>query len=125
MTKIALFDEHVALILSHLYGHFPTPWDCECRMLLNQKPVKSYEINACNDTVEWLENNGFITVKERNDRYFSGVVLSHKGLALLRKTPDSVSGKSTVGEKLTSLVKDGAVGAGADFIGSILTSMAS
>jgi len=40
MTNIALFDKHVAIILSHLDTHFPTP--CECQRIFNYLVILSF-----------------------------------------------------------------------------------
>lgn len=42
MTNIALFDKHVAIILSHLDTHFPTPWECECQRIFNYLVILSF-----------------------------------------------------------------------------------
>ncbi|WP_281952008.1 hypothetical protein [Nitrosophilus kaiyonis] len=125
MKNIELFDIYVGYIFNKLYDDFPV-----CKDFDTTKCVK--EINGAtanidtkrkeyvfSETLFWLKENGIIEIEKPHQRtitigtglepfpYFTCVRLTAKGLAILKKVPDSISDKKTIGEEITEAVKNG------------------
>ena len=125
MKNIELFDIYVGYIFNALYEDFPV-----CKDFDTPKCVK--EINGAtadidtkrkefvfSETLFWLKENGIVEIEKPQNRliamnvglepypYFTCVRLTAKGLAILKKTPESISDKKTIGEELTEAVKNG------------------
>ena len=103
------FNVSVALILARLYESFPAPLTLSTRDL---DPDATPEALAVHDhTIAFLEREGFLVRSGGDDSgvIHFGVVLSTRGLALLKAVPESLSGSESVGERLVQIAKDGGV----------------
>jgi len=113
MKNIEMFDLYVGRIFAKLYEAFPLRVDVdvcvECGKEIDQQELyipKECEIYY--DTLVWLEKSGFLHIDRENRPYgFGGVVLSAKGLELLKSTPKSVKHQDGIGEKIRDLVVQG------------------
>jgi hypothetical protein len=127
-TRLELFDQSAAAIFAELYENFPIP--------INLKPTTiAAEVFTEDDTGEdidekwavieatlaWLKQSGFIWVERYSPLEAEGVVLSPKGLEVM-KIPSSLEKKSQpLGKALVEAVKKGAKDAAASAVGAALT----
>ncbi|SPJ33466.1 hypothetical protein [Kushneria phyllosphaerae] len=118
--NIDFFDELTGKILARLYEAFPV------RALLKSADfvdnpttysdavmadVASKESEFFMATAEWLQRAGYIeaTMSDRSRLYIHGAVLTAKGLEVLKVRPDNLSTGPTLGERMTSAARSGAM----------------
>ena len=107
MKNIEIFDKQVAVIFAKLYENFPDKIDIECSKIL---PNSDENNKYCDGTISFLEENELISIEEKLiGNGYIGVRLTMKGLKILKQTPKSISEDKTIGEKIVSNIKDGAV----------------
>ena len=121
-SNIALFNSFVGVILEKLYTSFPVCNDISTAEIVNsskQDATKEKNILVCSETLFWLRDSGFITfvapeekalfigggIEAYND--FTCVVLTAKGLEILKQSPSSIKANTTLGEKLSEAVEKG------------------
>lgn len=126
-TYIDVFNTNVGIILTKLYEKFPL----RINLSYNDLAIELFEdsdedggdfdkVDVFGATVAWLEQAEYIWAsKVDNDEAF-GVVLSPKGLELLKAKPDSLSGQS-IGDQLLSIMKSGAKEAAKSAIKDLIT----
>ena len=133
MTNIDLFDEYAARIFAELYQSFPVKRSLNANQLSghhefnefgvvvneNGEPSKQFEI--AHGTIQWLWETGYIRGDSVSQTGMFNAVLSPVGLAVLKATPASLTAEVSTGEKLTTLVKDGAFDTAKDLVKSALT----
>lgn len=112
MKNIELFDRYASVLLGRLYEKFP------CRDVIFLSEIASEEIDPAEeltinlqiarDTLLWLADSGYLNYDKDNYYAFQGVVLTEKGLRLLREVPESLKSKKTLGERLINALKIGA-----------------
>ena len=110
LANIELFDLYVGKILATLYESFPvrTHLDiCEgAGADIDEDTLQvPLQCQIYKDTVIWLKDSGYIIYANEHTYSFTGVVLTAKSLELLKRVPKSL--KSSYGEKLVALLKDG------------------
>jgi hypothetical protein len=116
------FDLLAGDVFARLYTHFPEPIDIytsgiwyndefEKSQLFDDDPDRVMKLYA--HTVQWLAEEGFLRFGQatgdpsEGDEGFLNCVLTSKGLAALRKTPDSLTGPGeTLGDKIEAVAKD-------------------
>jgi hypothetical protein len=114
MDSMEKFNKLVGLIFGRLYENFPTPLQLKPASFLESVISKDDGDGAFNfpdyfsSTIKWLETAGYIwTYQDRSSS--SGVafdvVLSERGLEALRRVPDSLEGKESIGERLANFSK--------------------
>ena len=83
----------------------------------------AHEINldVFESTTRWLCDSGYIWIDTQGESSAHGVVLSPKGLEVLKLVPESLKDNVTIGDKLLSIVKGGSIEARASLIGLALT----
>lgn len=122
MKNIELFDEYTTLVMAQLYEGFPVKMTIDARNLCGHndideygavvdasgRPSKAFDVALA--TVEWLGDNGYVRYKERWALGWTNVVLTEKGLAMLKALPNSLASKETFGDRLLRLVKEGSIG---------------
>jgi len=133
MKNIDLFNDYTASVLSELYTHFPVKRSIDARTLCGHtdrddfggivdadgRPSKAFEI-ACG-TIEWLGDSGYLTYASRTPCAFVNVVLTPKGLSLLKSSPDALRSKDTLGERLLRFVTEGSKELARDAVKAVIT----
>jgi len=112
MNNIALFDLYVGKILAKLYNTFPLKVEIDvCEMTglsIDEESMNiPKECQIFNDTMEWLHESGYLYYQQSYPYAFSRVVLSAKGLEVLKSTPQSLQQKDGIGETLRDAVAHG------------------
>lgn len=119
MKNIDLFNDFAAAILAKLYEGFPVKAQLDARHFCGHgeiddfggviddfgRPSRAFDIAL--STIEWLKDSGYIRSGVRNAYGWSDVVLTDRGLSLLRATPGVLKGKESLGDKLIRLVREG------------------
>lgn len=80
---------------------------------------QKYEFKMLSETIIWLSESGFIRCRDHPHEK-SDVVLTEKGLELLKLKPDTLSG-DTVGDRIVNLIKKGSESAAAGVFSTALT----
>ena len=127
-TNIEIFDRCVASVLCELYVNFPVPKhlvfnDLSVDLWDDSDDDESYtnKHNIYAHTVSWLEKSGYIWLINPDEYEAHEVVLTPKGLELL-KMPSSmeVPGES-FGDQIREALGKGAKNAAANLISKALT----
>jgi hypothetical protein len=115
------FDLLAGDIFARLYTFFPEPIDIHTDGIFYNDELKKQEgfdddperlRSLYGHAVQWLADEGYLKFSEAADQddgsvAFFNVVLTSKGLAALRKTPESLSGHGqTLGDKIEDAAKD-------------------
>lgn len=109
LSNIERFDEITGEVFAKLYLNFPVP--CLLRVadyvanatVFNEHlstDVPSKEAEFFFSCIRWLESAGYIAAKAENEFFVAEVVLTSKGLEVLRAMPSSLQGKASIGERL-------------------------
>jgi len=112
LKNIELFDLYVGKTFVKLYESFPLRCELDiCEMTdkeFDEETLKTpKECDIYRDTVIWLSESGYINYDAQHEYGFRGVVLSAKGLELLKAIPESMQRKTGIGEKLSFIAKNG------------------
>ncbi|WP_318476120.1 hypothetical protein [Photobacterium leiognathi] len=99
------------------FGYEPIEFDpLEGRSLTGEQ---EYEFKMLSETIIWLSESGYIRCRDHiNEK--SDVVLTEKGLELLKLKPDTLNG-NTVGDTIFSLMKKGSESAAGAVLSTALT----
>ncbi|WP_322979280.1 hypothetical protein [Pseudomonas sp. C11] len=109
MSNIEKFDEITGEVFAKLYLNFPVPCLLRSAEYVANSTEYNEHIGADVPTKEaefffasirWLEDAGYIATKAENEFYVAEVVLTSKGLEVLRAMPSSLQGKASIGERL-------------------------
>lgn len=128
MNNIDVFDRCAAKIFADLYQYFPVPIDLEfAPVSLDIYDQDDSGIEVLNKleiyghTINWLISAGYLQVKSLSYETAHEVVLTPKGLEVL-KLPSAIKAKgASFGEQIVSSVKSGAVGAAGDIAKAAFT----
>ena len=114
MKNIDLFETYTAAIFARLYEAFPLPCALDAQQISDcpgidefgamQKPAE-----ICRATMGWLADSGYIRAAGATQYAMTGAVLTAKGLEALKATPEALSGKTPVGERIAQLVATGSM----------------
>jgi hypothetical protein len=127
--NIKVFNEHTAIILSHLYDKFPKPSAMELHKLVDGEIIPD-EMYVCEKTdfancaVKWLADEGFIKVSGGNFGVYHQCILTSKGLSALSSVPDSLGGKDTVISKIKAGLASGSTELMKSAVGASVTILA-
>ncbi len=121
MKNIETFDKMVGYVFSELYESFPICLEIKANPFLKKIEMHSEKNELIlSETLFWLRESGFITFKSPIEKsiskmdgviphpLFSCVVLTAKGLEILKKIPKSVDEEKGIGEEIIDAVKIGA-----------------
>ena len=109
------FNKLVGLIFGKLYEGFPVPLELEPDQFFEQMVEELNEEGGFDfsdyfdSTVRWLETADYVWIpidKSSMDGPAYDVVLSEKGLEALRRIPESLEGKASIGERLVNFSKN-------------------
>ena len=120
-NNIEMFDEYVAKVFDCLYRSFPVPVILKCTELCGDtqldefgrvmghdgEPSKPFEI--CFNTIQWLQESGYVRTERKDHYFYYGCVLTAKGLEVLKSTPDSIQVKTSLGESLAGAMRKGSI----------------
>jgi len=105
-NNIDIFNESAALIFSELYKSFPVPLYLQYENMTKQLFKDDDTIDRNNhlevfiNTIAWLKTSGYIWLDSESEMEVYGVVLSQKGLEVLKITPDSSNDNISIGDRL-------------------------
>ncbi|MNI02298.1 hypothetical protein D3C73_551640 [compost metagenome] len=114
-SNIELFDEFTGKIFARLYENFPIPIN------LNSKDFfpptiweggdasadgRSQQVKFFYATTEWLAAAGYTSSPDKRNSYARDVVLTAKGLEVLKGTPSSLNAGPSIGEQLVEAAKE-------------------
>jgi hypothetical protein len=115
MKNIELFDLYVGKIFVLLYEEFPVRKNINACDFLGYKEKydesnytdkEDKECGIFESTMEWLQESGYILYKEKSSVWYIDVILSAKGLELLKAVPESVRTKKSIGEHINHLARE-------------------
>ncbi|EWH00694.1 hypothetical protein [Halomonas sp. BC04] len=129
--NISFFDELTGQVLARLYSTFPVPAILLAKDFVDQplaynehvmSEVASSQSEFFISTCEWLRQAGYINTADRdpNNLIVREVVLTAKGLELLKVKPENLSDEPSLGEQLTAATQEGATDAAKKAVGQIL-----
>ncbi|OQX16190.1 MAG: hypothetical protein BWK73_04820 [Thiothrix lacustris] len=113
-TNIRHFDEISARIFAALYESFPLPLDIDCIELTKAAEIEANgaatkETRICIATLTWLQEEGYLKYQVKGKFDAFNIVLTAKGLSVLKAVPSSLETKTSIGERLVTAVKSGAI----------------
>lgn len=115
MKNIEIFDCYVAEIFARLYENFPVPvtldltWlDTEAISEADEHEEMFHKISVYEHTVKWLMSAGYINVENINAQKAYDVVLSAKGLEILKMPVSLQQPKESFGDFIMGAIKSGA-----------------
>lgn len=131
--NIDVFNHIVLHVLIKLYDSFPNPIDLDSDQIgLDARPNENDKselwksMTIAGHTLDWLEQEGFITVESKpvmRSLYFGDARLTLKGLTLLGYTPDSAvdinSKKGMLIEKAKEVFSKAAEQSATDVVGKL------
>lgn len=121
IDNIDIFDSCTAAIFAKLYKSFPVTISFDLVPIsdFDEEPYKtlflaeeddeetiSYKLEIYEYTIYWLKDAGYITYQCETNTSIENVVLTAKGLELL-KMPSSICNSKSVGDQLVEYTKDG------------------
>jgi hypothetical protein len=143
MSNIQLFDTYTAEIFKILYENFPVCKDIKPHEIVNsieakyeERPIGDIpmiERQICSSALHWLRDNNLISVYAPSkktftssddvsmDELFSCVVLTAKGLAVLKQVPKSIQEGASLGEEISDAVKKGMFSKASELVGVALS----
>ncbi|MGA9701124.1 hypothetical protein [Pseudomonas sp.] len=113
--NIKRFDEYTGQIFAYLYQSFPVPTSIVPRefvdletdgLAANKDDDINEEIRIFLATARWLVMSGYIHCREERLSYIREAVLTAKGLEILKRTPSSVEGGPSFGDRLSKAAKE-------------------
>jgi|TARA_B110000879_G_scaffold167222_1_gene216208 hypothetical protein len=120
------FDILVALVFSQLFSEFPEPVRLSPDPFLDDVINKDDEEGSFNfkeyfwHTTDWLVAEGYVRItldcSSMSGKSYE-VVLTQKGLQVLRKVPDSLQGNKSLGERLVEFSKN----KGSEAVGTLVS----
>lgn len=125
-SNIEQFDEYAARIFALLYEAFPVPRDIDALELsgrpdVDENGMPQEEAEIAISTLHWLREAGYVWYENETGYGALNVVLSAKGLELLKVVPASLEGKTSIGERLRTVATAGSAEVGKKLIAIALT----
>ena len=134
MKNIETFDKCVGYVLGELYENFPICITINLKLFLekNKHDVNDKEELILSETIFWLRDSDFLTFSNplekdvthfqevRASPQFTCVVLTAKGLDVLKKVPTSLKENKGMGEFILEAVNTGAKETLSGLVGSVL-----
>ena len=129
--NIRAFNYVVLFVFERLYKCFPDKADFNgldelVKLICDSGDSEEAKfIGKLQPTILWLEAENFTRVTDARGDKFRGVVLTHKGLTALQKTPGSLGPKETLGIKIRSFFEGGAKDARGAIVSALVTMLLS
>ena len=117
MDNISLFNYVTASVLRLLYENFPNPIMLDTGKLRVEFGISDEDWheyrgggNSIGSDIRWLGDEGFVRYASEAGRgtAFASAVLTAKGLSALNRSPDVLTPKPTIGERLKEVGKTAA-----------------
>ena len=115
-SNIELFDEFAGKIFGQLYERFPVPKDLHIEDFFPTISKEggdaaaseiSHKRTVFYATTVWLQSAGYTTSADERSSFSNQVVLTAKGLEVLKATPRSLTIGPSIGEQLAEATKEG------------------
>ena len=114
-SNIELFDDFAGKIFGRLYENFPMPINLNHEEFLaptfleggDVDPDHMYKLKFFYATARWLASAGYTICSDKESDCSNRVVLSAKGLEVLKATPRSLTIGPSIGEQLAEATKGG------------------
>lgn len=146
--NIRRFNERVGYVFGVLYREFPrriyvkpidvvgytfkddkSPFDFDTHKFEAVDPetgadirLSLHDMDEIDDTIIWLRDTGYIDYEDHNPHlYFSRVVLTAKGLEVLKVVPATLNASKSFGEQLGEIVAAGTKDVAATLVSQALT----
>lgn len=126
-SNVEIFNECVGLLFGKLYMAFPKRITVSYNDLTfemseeNEDRAVYFEKHSMfSETMHWLEKAGYIWTDKVDEWEASNVVLTPKGLEVLKSIPVSISNKS-IGDELLNAIKSGAKETAKSLISSVVS----
>ena len=126
MNNIEVFNRVTAEVFKELYENFPKPIILKAAELRAAAEItedgwwevsRGARLNPAGCALVWLNAEGFIRYSDESGcSLFANVILTAKGFAALNKSPESLSSKPTIGERIKEMSKT----ATAEMVGSLV-----
>lgn len=135
MKNIESFDKCVGYVLGELYENFPICVRINLKEFLqkNKHDVNDKEELILSETLFWLRDNNFLIFTHPEEKdvshfqevrafpQFTCVVLTAKGLDVLKKAPKSIKENKGIGEHIMEAVNTGAKEQLSNLVGTVLS----
>lgn len=118
MSNINQFDEYVGRVFGILYESFPVPTDLNIGDVLGVPDLYNSsglpaemdnEANIAVYSVIWLASVGYLKMTQNSSNEFFDLILTEKGLEVLKATPSSLTHQSLpLGKQIAVASKSGA-----------------
>jgi hypothetical protein len=114
-SNIELFDEFAGKIFARLYENFPIPIDLNSKDFLPptireggdvDSDGRLHHIRFFYATTQWLASAGYTNSPDKKNSYSNDVVLTAKGLEVLKGSPSSLNAGPSIGEQLVEAAKE-------------------
>lgn len=117
MSNISSFDEYAGRVFALLYESFPIPVDLTIGDILGQQdlymhhgipPEMMTECEIASHTVQWLASAGYLSMQAGNGNDFFSLVLTEKGLEVMKAIPGAIDSQSQpLGKQISTALKTG------------------
>lgn len=117
MSNISSFDEYAGRVFALLYESFPIPVDLTIGDILGQQdlymhhgipPEMMTECDIASYTVQWLASAGYLSMQAGNGNDFFNLVLTEKGLEVMKAIPGAIDSQSQpLGKQISAALKAG------------------
>ncbi|UJD80104.1 hypothetical protein FS595_10500 [Serratia rubidaea] len=118
MSNISSFDEYAGRVFALLYESFPIPLDLTIGDILGQQDMYMQhgipaemmtECEIASYTVQWLASAGYLCMQAGNGNDFFHLVLTEKGLEVMKAIPGAIDSQSQpLGKQISAALKTGA-----------------
>jgi hypothetical protein len=115
LSNIELFDEFAGKIFGQLYESFPVPKELISEEFVPNTYGKDGDAGVTLffrkqkvffSTIAWLQSAGYTSSPDERSGFTKDVVLTAKGLEVLKAIPDSLKSGPTIGEQLAEATKE-------------------
>lgn len=122
-TNIDRFNDLTAKLFSMLYGAFPQRLDIDFIEWLGTAygEAANADVDFCHATLKWLEGAGYVAVGAFDAMGATKIVLTARGLEVLKAIPASLKTKESFGEAIINTLKAGAAGTARQLVAHALT----
>lgn len=117
MSNISNFDEYAGRVFALLYESFPIPVDLTIGDILGEQDIYMHhgipaemmtECEIASYTVQWLSSAGYLSMQAGNGNDFFSLVLTEKGLEVMKAIPGVIDSQSQpLGKQISTALKSG------------------
>lgn len=127
-ANFEIFNRVTLTLLVQLFEEFPGYLKTNAAKLTEQALPRDidgidetiwHDLNISEDTITWLESEGFITYQTKGGQQYVKMRLTLKGLSLLGYSPPSIEGYSNIAEQAKNVLAEGTKDAASEVVKSI------